>query len=58
MRLNYQDPDAGVFFSSGYGVIGIYKYIAIIYDINYKAIWVIICIGHSATVRGVDGMSC
>ena len=26
MRLNYQGPDAGVLYSSGYGVRGIYIY--------------------------------
>ena len=57
MRLKYQDPDAGVLSSSGYGVRYIYIYIAIIDDINEKAIWVIIRSGHSATLRGVDGRS-
>ena len=38
MRLNYQDPNSGVLSSSGYGVRGIYIYIAIIADINEKAI--------------------
>ena len=27
VRLNYQDPDSGVLYSSGYGVRGIYIYI-------------------------------
>ena len=38
MRLNYQDPDAGLLSSSGYGVIGINISISIIDDINEKAI--------------------
>ena len=49
MSMNYQDPDADVLSSSGYGVRGIYVYIAIIYDVNEKAIWVVIRIGYSAT---------
>ena len=57
MRLNYQDPDAGVFSSSGYGIRGMYIYIAIIADVTYKDIWVIIRSGHSATIRSVDGRS-
>ena len=38
MRLNYQDTDGGVLSSSVYGVIWIYIYIAIIADVNDKAI--------------------
>ena len=37
MRMNYQDPDAGVLSSSGYCVRGIYIYIAIIADVNERA---------------------
>ena len=51
MRLKYQDPDAGVLSYLGYGVRGIYIYIAIICDVNEKAIWVIIRIRHSATFK-------
>ena len=38
MLLNYQDSDASVLYDSGYGVRGIYIYIAIIADVNEKAI--------------------
>ena len=40
IRLNYQDPDIGVFYSLDYGVRGIYIYIyiAIISDVNEKAV--------------------
>ena len=58
MRLNYQDPDAGVFSSSVYGVRGIYIYIATISDVNENSIWVIIRSRHSSTFRGVYVRSC
>ena len=38
MHLNYQDPDSGVLSYSGYGVRGIYIYIAIIANENEKAV--------------------
>ena len=44
MRLNYQEPDDGVLYYSGYGIRGIYIYIytyiyiTIIADVNEKAI--------------------
>ena len=44
--------------SSGYGVIWIYIYIAIISDVNEKAILVTIRSGRSATFTGVDVRSC
>ena len=55
MHLNYQDPDAGVFYSSGYDIKGIYIYTYIISDVNEKAISVIIRSRHSANFMGVDG---
>ena len=58
MLLNYHEPDAGVLSSSGYGVIWIYIYIAIISDVNEKAILVTIRSGRSATFTGVDFRSC
>ena len=57
MRLNYQDPNAGVLSFSGYGVRGIYIHIAIIVYINKKDILFLIRSGNSATVRGVYGRS-
>ena len=54
MRLNYQEPDTDVLYSSGYGARAIYIYMAIIADENEKAIWVIIRSVNSAAIRGVD----
>ena len=34
MNLNYQDPDAGLLSSSGYGVRWVYIYKDIIVDVN------------------------
>ena len=58
MRLNNQDPNYDVLSSSCCGVIGIYIYIAIIDDVNEKAILVTIRSGRSATFTGVDVRSC
>ena len=52
--MNYQYPDSDVLSSLGYGVIGIYIYIAIISDVNEKAFCFNISSEHSSTVRGVD----